>query len=107
VRTQPASSLYPSRTSRNWTGAPGSHQRTWVEKIGAQPPPKLLIFLRVVEIRLGLGRTLLRKHSKNFIFNPGTLVRTWGTRPVPTGSAKSDFFPLLASYNFCQEMDLF
>ena len=25
-----------------WTGAPGSHQRTWEEKDGAKPPPKLL-----------------------------------------------------------------
>src|ERR1700679_310851 len=57
-----------------WTGAPGSHQRTWEEKDGAKPPPKLWSPDQV-SVTPGV------KAFEKTIFNPGTLVRPWGTRP--------------------------
>ena len=67
-------SLACSQASPLWTGAPGSHQRTWEEKDGAQPHQKLLYpYQGSVTPRV--------KAFEKTIFNPRTLVRTRGTRP--------------------------
>ena len=58
-----------------WTGAPGSHQRTWEEKDGGEAPTKAFIS------RSRFSYPCSESMRKKTIFNPGTLVRTWGTRP--------------------------
>src|ERR1700679_2502222 len=58
-----------------WTGAPGSHQRTWEEKDGGEAPTKAFIS------RSRFSYPWSESIGKETIFNPGTLVRTWGTRP--------------------------
>ena len=57
----------------NWTGAPGSPKRTWAENDWAQP---YNCFLQEVQLRYQL------KAFEKFLFGPGTLGRTWGTRPA-------------------------
>ena len=56
-----------------WTGAPGSHQRTWEKSRGRSPTKAFISNQGSVTPRV--------KAFEKTIFNPGTLVRTWGTRP--------------------------
>ena len=57
--------------SRNWTGAPRSPQRTWAEN----DMFRLLLLFDFAKAMVGFA----------LLFGPGTLWRTWGTRPVSTG----------------------
>jgi hypothetical protein len=64
-----------------WTGAPCSPQRTWPKKMGAAP------FQRsATRVSLRPRAKVLARGVKAFeesVFGPGTLWRTWGTRPEP------------------------
>ena len=70
-----------------WTGAPGSHQRTWEEKDGGEAPTKAFIS------RSRFSYPWSESMRKKTIFNPGTLVRL-GTRPG--GKAQRPFRSLFS-----------
>jgi hypothetical protein len=73
------------RPIRNWTGAPCSHQRTWVDNDGAQPLQRSLpcgVKGAVAEASILVHRA---KALERPILGPGTLWRTWGTRPAANG----------------------
>jgi hypothetical protein len=89
-------------------GAPGSHQRTpgFPVRLLALANLMRLSLMKAAQAALGaspcrksgpwdekdgealqlfFAKSNQQKQSKNIIFGPGTLMRTWGTRPVPTG----------------------
>jgi hypothetical protein len=64
----------------------GSHQRTWDENDGAQPPSKAIAMR--AKSPFAEGRILAHgvKALEKPVFGPCTLVRTWGTRPEMSGT---------------------
>jgi hypothetical protein len=102
--------------NRNRTGAPRSPQRTWAEQDGrpgfpargTHQRPRVRLSVRKAALKFANATKLNRKsgaahesfcdineqmqadkgkQSKHIVFGPGTLWRTWGTRPVPIGPA--------------------
>jgi hypothetical protein len=100
--------------NRNRTGAPRSPQRTWAEQDGrpgfpargTHQRPRVRLSVRKAALKFANATKLNRKsgaahesfcdineqmqadkgkQSKHIVFGPGTLWRTWGTRPVPIG----------------------
>jgi hypothetical protein len=70
--------------NRNWTGAPRSPQRTpdFLSSLLA-----LAHFMRLSLLKAAhavVSGAAYRKSGSPVVFGPGTLWRTWGTRPVPT-----------------------
>ena len=74
---------------RNWTGAPRSPQRTWSENV----------IFRLLQLD-GSATTNRSSSTDSFksdfggfapiVSSPGTFRRTWGTRPVSTGSGTAN-----------------
>jgi hypothetical protein len=67
-----------SLTEPDWTG------RVPQVRLGVPGPKKTGEATRVFTILTASSKRGEEKQSKNFIFGPGTLRRTWGTRPTPT-----------------------
>jgi hypothetical protein len=111
VELDPGGIYAPTATNRKRTGTPRSHQRTWVENgffetLSLEGQPNLcpdikalvglapnFLFRQVASahfMRFSLKKTAhsvvssaaYRKAGSPIVFVPGTLVRTWGTRPV-------------------------
>ena len=86
LKVRPGGSHPSNRTIRNWTGAPGSPKRTWADNGFFQCFCSMHqdASLSKRPFRPTWQRAL--KGLRPVVFNPCTLVRTWGTRPVPNGS---------------------